>query len=178
MHAAKGLTLIELLVSLALLGILSALALPGFDRLIKTQRADRLRDDLFSDLTLARSQAMSLGLPVSICTTNNVFVTDPTTLSCLEPGRNWSAGWLVFVDPNEDKQHQSNERLLTVYEDAPGDVEIRFNRNQAVLFDRQGRAPGTSASFYVCHNNIDYVQRITISRGRVRFAEQDEVECL
>lgn len=177
MDAAKGWTLVELLVSLVLLAILTALAVPGYDRLIKTQGADRLRDDLFADLTLARSQALSLGLPVAICTSADLFVAELAELRCQEPGRNWSAGWLVFVDLNEDKQHQSDERLLAIYEEAPGDVEVRFNRNQAVLFDRQGGAPGSGASFYLCRNDIDYAQRIVISRGRVRFAKADSGGC-
>lgn len=177
MHTAKGWTLVELLVSLALLGILLALALPGFDRLSKTQRADRLRDDLFADLTLARSQALSLGVPVSICTNNPIIVADVTALDCLVPGDNWSSGWLVFVDLNADRQRQSHERLLAVYEDAPGDIEIRFNRNQAVMFDRQGYLADSGSSFYICRNDIGYVQRLAIARGRVRFVQGDQAQC-
>ncbi|PTY38121.1 hypothetical protein BGP77_16875 [Saccharospirillum sp. MSK14-1] len=176
MHTAKGLTLIELLLSLALLGILSALALPSYRQLIQTQSADRLRDDLFADLSFARSQALSLGLPVAVCTSTNLFITDPSSLTCLNPGTDWSAGWMIFIDVNNDKNHQSNEPLLSVYEDSPGDVLIRFNRTQAITFDRRGRA--NAASFYLCRQDIEYVQRIAVSlQGRIRYAAiEDDCE--
>lgn len=177
-HSAHGWTLIELLVSLALLALLTALALPSYQTLIQTQSADRLRDDLFAHLTLARTQAQTLGLPVVICTATDIFVVNPSDLQCASPGGDWTSGWFVFVDMDKDKQHQDDEPLIAVYEDAPLDVSIRFNLDRAVLFDRQGRAPGSNGSFYVCQLEMDFLVGIAISKtGRIRFKEAAPAEC-
>lgn len=178
MHAAKGLTLIELLLSLALLGILSALALPSYLQLIQTQSADRLRDDLFAALMSARNQATTLGLPVAICTASNLYTADPTDLRCASPGKDWLDGWFVFVDLNEDREHQPDERILSVYEDKPADIELGYSRTKALRFDRQGRVLGYAGSFYLCKSAIDYVVRLAVSStGRLRFAEPESGHC-
>ncbi|WP_108123891.1 GspH/FimT family protein [Saccharospirillum mangrovi] len=178
-HSAHGWTLIELLVSLALLALLTAVALPGYQSLIQTQSANRLRDDLFAHLTLARTQARTLGLPVAVCTTTDLFVANPNNLQCASAGGDWTPGWFVFVDLNEDKQHQDGEPLISVYEDAPLNVSVRFNLNRAVLFDRQGRASGSNGSFFVCRLDIEFLSAVVISpTGRIRFDAAKPENCV
>jgi len=178
MHTAKGLTLIELLISLALLGILSALALPSYHQLIQTQSADRLRDDLFAALMSARNQATTLGLPVTICGAANLFTTEPADLRCISPAKDWSGGWFVFIDLNEDRKHQPDERVLSVYEDAPADADLKYNRSYTIRFDRQGRSPGNNGTFRITKNDIGYLQCVVVSSsGRFRFELAGDKHC-
>ncbi|MFY0728545.1 GspH/FimT family pseudopilin [Pseudomonas sp. NFX15] len=60
-HRTKGFTLIELLVALAILAMLSTLAVPGFTRSIQTTRADSEIADLQRALSFARLEAIERG---------------------------------------------------------------------------------------------------------------------
>lgn len=78
----SGFTLIESLVTLAVLAVLLALAAPSMQRLAANQRLRSASQDLVTDLTLARSESLKRGQPVR--------------LSPLASG--WESGWSVTAD--------------------------------------------------------------------------------
>ena len=79
----KGFTLIEVLVTVAIAGILAALAAPSFVSLIADQRAKAAATDLFTAMSVARSEAIK----------HNRNVT-------LQPkSGDWANGW-VIADPD------------------------------------------------------------------------------
>lgn len=88
----KGLTLIELLVTLTIVGVLVSLAVPGFTSFLAKRAIAASLSDLASDFRLARSEALRRGRTVSICRSSN-------GTSCATSG-SWSLGWIVFIDPN------------------------------------------------------------------------------
>lgn len=61
---ALGFTLIELMVVVALVGILLVLVAPRFTNFIKLQRLKSVHSQLVTDLQLARSEAAARGVPV------------------------------------------------------------------------------------------------------------------
>lgn len=87
-----GFTLIELMVTLAVFGIVAALAFPGFK--LYQQNSNRVTqiNDLVATFNLARSEAVKRNLAVSVCAS-----ADQTTCS---NDNNWTTGWIVFVDDN------------------------------------------------------------------------------
>ena len=88
--AARGLTLVELAVTLAVVAILISVALPSFTSLIQNNRVLGEVNSFVSDLQYARSEAIKEGIPVSVCASSNGS-------TCL--GANtWSSGWIVFPD--------------------------------------------------------------------------------
>jgi type IV fimbrial biogenesis protein FimT len=109
-RCARGLTLIELMTVVALLGILAALAAPGMNSFLVGQRVTAMTYDLTADLLLARSEALKRGLDVSVTPAAD----------------GWTAGWSVAVGGNEVGGRLSAGSGL-VFEDAPD--EIVFNRN-------------------------------------------------
>ena len=92
----RGFTLVEVLVVVAILGILIAIAMPSFTATIRRFRADAIRDDLLASLQLARSEAMRSGLPVTITRT-------PTSATCAADTSTagvWTCGWQIFDGAN------------------------------------------------------------------------------
>lgn len=67
-HAARGLTLLELAIVLAVLAALSALALPNFGGRIERQRLQAAAEGLAADLNEARFEAARRGTPLFVQT--------------------------------------------------------------------------------------------------------------
>jgi type IV fimbrial biogenesis protein FimT len=59
-----GFTLIEILVSISILAILTAIAVPQFNNLTKRYRIQAIRDELIASLQWARSEAIRRGTDV------------------------------------------------------------------------------------------------------------------
>lgn len=91
--AAHGITLIETLITLAILVIVTAIAAPSFTSVMGSSKTKSAAQDLESHLELARSEAIRLSRTVSLCPSSNGS-------SCTAAGTNWRTGWLVFDDVN------------------------------------------------------------------------------
>lgn len=90
---ARGVTLVELLVAMAVAGILIAAAAPSFQGIFNGNRLTTAANDLAASLQAARLEAMRRGQRVIICPS-----ADGTTCAAGNP---W-AGWIVFADANAD----------------------------------------------------------------------------
>jgi len=89
----KGYSLIELLVTVAILGILLAVSLPNFQDTIESNITNSQAKLFMTTLNLARSEAIKRGRNVAICPSNDGADCDAAS---------WSTGWMVFVDVNDD----------------------------------------------------------------------------
>ncbi len=90
----QGLTLVELIVTLAISSILLAIAIPGYANFMNFNRLVAVTNDLASSLQLARSEAIRRSSRVTVCKSSNPMDTSP---DC-DSNANWQQGWLVFVD--------------------------------------------------------------------------------
>ena len=91
MHA-EGVTLVELMVTLAVVGLLLAVGVPAVRDLIATSRMSTAVNDLVSSLHLARSEALKTSDRVSVCASTNW---DSLAPGC--DGLDLADGWIVFV---------------------------------------------------------------------------------
>ena len=89
----NGFSLIELLVVVAMMGILLVVAVPGFQDTIESATTNSQVKVLLTTLNLARSEAIKRSANVSICATND-------GVDCA--AGEWNSGWMVFVDNNGD----------------------------------------------------------------------------
>ena len=95
----RGLTLIELLVTLTIAVVLLTVAVPSFVDMIASNTATSYANDLLGDINYARSEAITRGYPVVVCKgTATASGTD-----CADAGVDWEDGWKVFVDCNNDQ---------------------------------------------------------------------------
>lgn len=93
---ARGFTLVELMVAVAIVGILAAIAMPNFSESIKRYRVNAIRDDITASLQLARITATSQRLPVFL-------VRNPVCAGVTFSGTNdWSCGWRIVADSNRN----------------------------------------------------------------------------
>lgn len=89
MRFTRGFTLVELLVTVAVLGVLLAVAVPSFTDMMRNNRSLAAANELVSALNAARSEAIKRGARVSLCPSTN-------GTSC--SGTAWQSGWIVFFD--------------------------------------------------------------------------------
>lgn len=90
MKKSFGFTLIELMITLFIVGILLAVGVPSLKTFMQSNQLVASTNELLSALHVARSEAIKLNSRVSICDSSN-------GTSCGGTG-DWSNGWIVFVD--------------------------------------------------------------------------------
>lgn len=94
MKKQTGFTLIELVITMAVFGIVLATALPSLDSFVASNRRSANINIFVGSLNLSRSEAVKRNTPVSICTSNNG--------TACNNALSWEDGWLVFVDFDGD----------------------------------------------------------------------------
>lgn len=94
MKKQSGLTLVELMVTLAVALILILLGVPAYDRMMANNRVSGQTNVFVTALTSARSEALGRGLPVAVCAKAS---NDPADTDC-GSAANWTNGWQVFLD--------------------------------------------------------------------------------
>lgn len=93
-RAESGFTLVELLVVVAIFGIVAALAIPSF-RDYALQRAIAAQiTDLAGTIREVRSEAIKRGRELAICPSENI-ATSPTPGCSFK--KDWSKGYIVFA---------------------------------------------------------------------------------
>ena len=102
----EGFTLLECLVAVAIMAILTVLAVPGFRDLLVRRSVLVTADALVSDLRFARAEAIKRGTQVSMCRSANGS-------ACSATG-NWVEGWIVFVDRNAKGVVDPGDEVLRV----------------------------------------------------------------
>jgi type IV fimbrial biogenesis protein FimT len=167
-HAATGgWTLVELMIALALGGLIVSLAVPGYHDWIATHQLASHAEHLADSLALARSEAIKRGQRVNLCPA-------PDGARCAD-GANWTAGWLVYVDLDGDGRNADDEPVLRAEGAAPTGVDVRANRPVAdyVSFTGLGHARLLGGglqmgTFTLCRRELPARKVVLANSGRVR----------
>jgi type IV fimbrial biogenesis protein FimT len=107
-YRQRGFTLVELVVTVALLAILTTLAIPSFTETLRQWRRDSATRELSTSLQLARSEAIKTSRQIVVCPSTN-------ETSCAASNE-WSTGWIVYVDDGAGNQANANNGALDVGE--------------------------------------------------------------
>jgi len=152
--AQSGFTLLELMLVVAIAGLLLAFAVPAMGNFFRNARITGAANDVMAALHFARSEAIKRRLPVTLCTSADPLDNNPVCdASAL------LTGWVAFVDTNQDGLIDAGETVLLQHEPMPGTITARSSANpfrvtyllngfalnvnaaQLVLCDERGNTP-------------------------------------
>ena len=163
----KGLTLMELLVTLSLVMLLVTLSAPGHSDLMQKQHAKATVMQLRKAVTMAKTQAI----------TNNTFTTLCRSADGIACNGKWEQGVLMFLDTDGDRK-LDKEHTKIAYLRFPkfyGQIYWRaFQNRQYLQLIPSGATRYQNGSFTICPQDGDLsaAQQIIVNRvGRVRYAE-------
>ena len=166
----KGLTLPEVLLTLALLGVLATAALPRFDTLLQQTRSASIINLFTARIEAARKTALSRGETLTLC---------PGIEKCRSRD-DWIAGARLFVDVNANGRIDPPDVLLRTFArlDSSGEIRWRSFGNRAwIQFRANGLTPSQSGRFTYCPEDADprlARQIILNAAGRIRHAQDSD----
>src|SRR4051794_28866160 len=99
-----GVTLIESVVTLAIVAGALQGALPAFSDMLQNTALAAASQDLLMDLHLARVEALKRNRRVALCKSAD-------GVQCTKAG-GWEQGWVVFHDENNNGRLDSGEELI------------------------------------------------------------------
>ena len=177
-----GFSLAELLVVLAIVVVMAGVALPDYRQMIRAQQLKAATNDLFGAIDLTRTQAIARGRRVQLVPLDAA-------------GRDWSGGWVVFVDRNGDRRPGFGEEVIMRY-GAPAKgitVEAAFSKRQGanqqgasyLAYNSMGRSCSDTSSQAARFGTLSLVQDSQIRRikinmlGRARLCDpaRDGANC-
>ncbi|MDZ7748190.1 MAG: GspH/FimT family pseudopilin [Halofilum sp. (in: g-proteobacteria)] len=134
MNKRAGFTIVELVVTLAVVAIVVTVAIPSFASFMRSQRATTQANDLLVSLTFARSEALKRGEPIAVCATDDANAAPPACAG----DDDWSDGWLVFVDDDaagtDGDFDSGSEELLRVHNALDGNTALSGTGSSSLRF--------------------------------------------
>jgi len=161
--AMRGVTLVELMVTIAVAAILLAVAVPGFLQIVQSNRLTSATNEFMAAINFARSEAIKRGQSVWLCKTAD-------GAACTLSGNEWETGWMAFLDTNKDGKWSPGDEILRVWPGLPEGYTLRPNKNFSnyLRYDPRGTA-NNMGTFAVCYQNQTVGARaIVITRLRPR----------
>ncbi len=165
-HKQTGMTLIEMVIALAVIGILTGYAVPSYQTFKHNKMMSTEINRLVSSLHFARNQSIILGHHVVLCPSQSLISCDASS--------QWHKGWLVFRDDNRNRTLDHGEIILTTEQAMQGSLQATASvYRQKIRYDRLGASPGTNLSIRFCDfRGSEYAKAIIVNNvGRPRVAE-------
>lgn len=158
-----GFTLIEAIVVMAVAAILAAAAIPSFGALVERQRASSAMMSLTTQMAQARMAAITYRRPAILCPSLD-------GLAC-HPGGDWSMGWILFLDRNDDRRPDAADDILRV-DLAPRSRHLRLPGTRGrphLRYLPDGRSAGTNLTIHVCNRQGQRLGAVIVNNaGRAR----------
>jgi type IV fimbrial biogenesis protein FimT len=164
---SRGFGLIELVIVIAIVAILTIIALPGYQKTVQLNRVVTDTNDLLAALNLARNEAIARGRPVTVCASVSGTACDGSGIA------NWSGGYMIFTDfdPIGTVDAGVGDTVLRVIGPVSTHDKVSASANSGyVNFTRTGTArfPGaetTEVKFLVSSDpcNNDHVRTVSIT---------------
>jgi len=164
----NGFTLIELIFTLAIASILLSLSMPSFADLVDRNKISAEVSQLRGSLQLGRKAAITQSKKVTLC----------PTINGEQCSQDWSDGYMVFIDDNEDRQLDPNEELLLQSKIGDANIKLRwcaFGVRSSFQWHQTGITNHQNGTFQYCYTNKPELSRgLFISKaGRIRMSKDE-----
>ena len=159
---AAGFSIIELMITVAVLGVISAAALPSLKTMIQNARLTATANDLMADIAGTKTESSKRRARVVICP-NTTGVNVNTQCQASPSATSWANGWIAYVDANSNTTYDTGDTIVRVHEAMPTDVTVYSTATSLV-----SRPVGTitpTTTFKICINGRSgtYGKLITLS---------------
>lgn len=143
----RGFSLTEAVMSLAIVGVLTSLAVPSLRDVTRNSRMTTEVNGLMAALNTTRSEAIKRGSAVTVCKS-------PSGTKCSDDSE-WREGWIMFTDPNENHMLDAGEIVIRVQQGWQGELALRYGGPKAsyayLTYYPEGYAR-PNATFTFCDN--------------------------
>ena len=138
MDRQRGLTLLEAMVTVAILAIVAGIGVPSYQALMERNRVTTVANDLLYHLQLARSEAVKRNRPAFLCPLNNDDDDD-----CSGTNTNWVDDWHVTSTDEDD------DPIVIRVTQLPDGVTVTPSTNVTqVQFSAVGTVVGTRPDYF------------------------------
>ena len=173
---AGGFTLIELMITIAIVAVIAMIGIPAMGDFILNNRIRSQSGNLMLQLAHARSEAIRTASRVTICPGQ---VSDVTGDPVCNGTTAWENGWVSFVDTNKDPEENSDETPLLISTALDGNNTLRSAVFSTYISFRHdgGSGPGQGGSFALCDSRGfgDDARAIVIALiGRIKVLKATE----
>ncbi|WP_213608672.1 GspH/FimT family protein [Pseudoalteromonas sp.] len=167
----NGFTVLELMVTVAIVAIIASIAMWNSGTMLKDNRAEGFLLELKRNISFARSQAASTDEIVIICPAPyNSVKNSPETLTC---GTEWAGDNVIitFIDANNNGQYDSaNDSLIRIMEKANTTDKVTFSGSNQIRFNTSGRITTTPGNFvFFPNDDKDTSKALTLSQSGTAF---------
>jgi type IV fimbrial biogenesis protein FimT len=167
-YVTKGFTIVELMVTLTVAGVLAAIAAPSFQAFLRSNRLTTVSNDLLADLNFARAEAVKrksgnvagqVG-QVVVCVSSNGS-------NCTDAPDTWTSGWIVFWDQDASGTFSTaaNDVLLKIHSALPSTLTATTTPTgtRAITYNAIGESQGGKVSVLLTDPDLGKSRTVAVT---------------